>query len=302
MAISEAGINVLGGLGGGLLGVCVAPQVWKIWRTRSARDISYTWSVAYTLGLAFNVAYLVLEHATVGWAFGILEVVLAFAVVLSKMYFDAQWKRMHKTLEARTEASMHGAKRFAAPEASTHGGSIHGSRRGFGGSMHGGPSTRSWHSTTVRARTTYSLDGIYHGALRQLDSSVHGRSNIDGLSHMGNGWAHTNTEGSIHNKDPGSPLTSVNGVMNSSILVDMQGADGTQNDRSSHRALQTFHSEQQQLQQQEEQQQQEQQPGLALPSNYQNELHLHSGTSHEAGSPLNVWQQTPLARDRKSVV
>jgi hypothetical protein len=61
--------------------------------TRSLQDISYSWSAVYTMGLAFNIAYLLLESALVGWICGLLEISLAIAVIVSKIYLDAEWRR-----------------------------------------------------------------------------------------------------------------------------------------------------------------------------------------------------------------
>jgi uncharacterized protein with PQ loop repeat len=42
-------------------------QLIKLWRTKSAKDLSYTYLWLYAVGLLFITVYLYLESATVGW-------------------------------------------------------------------------------------------------------------------------------------------------------------------------------------------------------------------------------------------
>jgi uncharacterized protein with PQ loop repeat len=42
-------------------------QLIKLWRTKSAKDLSYTYLWLYAVGLLFITVYLYLEKATVGW-------------------------------------------------------------------------------------------------------------------------------------------------------------------------------------------------------------------------------------------
>lgn len=51
----------MGVVGGGLLAICLAPQVWRIHKKKSAADIDWSWTGLYAAGLAFNIVYLVLE-------------------------------------------------------------------------------------------------------------------------------------------------------------------------------------------------------------------------------------------------
>jgi uncharacterized protein with PQ loop repeat len=76
--------NVLGTLGGLLLSVCLLPQLWRIWKTRSAADLDYGWMALYGAGLAVNTAYLILVKAPVGAAFHAVELVLVLVMVAAK--------------------------------------------------------------------------------------------------------------------------------------------------------------------------------------------------------------------------
>lgn len=94
--------DALGVVGGVLLAFCLAPQLWKIHRTQSARDIDYGWTALYAAGLAFNIGYLVLSQALVGWIFLIIELALILAVIAYKVALEKPWRR--RTEEAAKPA------------------------------------------------------------------------------------------------------------------------------------------------------------------------------------------------------
>ena len=85
--------DAMGVVGGVLLAFCLVPQLYKIHRTQSAEDIDYGWTALYSGGLAFNIAYLVLEHALVGWIFLIVELILILAVIAYKLVLEKPWRR-----------------------------------------------------------------------------------------------------------------------------------------------------------------------------------------------------------------
>lgn len=85
--------NAMGVVGGSLLAVCLVPQLYKIHRTRSAADIDWGWTALYAGGLAFNIAYLVLEGALVGWIFLVVELALILAVIAYKAALEKPWRR-----------------------------------------------------------------------------------------------------------------------------------------------------------------------------------------------------------------
>lgn len=41
-----------------MLAACLAPQLWKLYRTRSARDLSYLYLCMYDAGLLLTFIYL----------------------------------------------------------------------------------------------------------------------------------------------------------------------------------------------------------------------------------------------------
>lgn len=48
--VSSVAKDVIGGLGGAILSFCLVPQLWKMYCTRSAADLSMPFIVLYTLG------------------------------------------------------------------------------------------------------------------------------------------------------------------------------------------------------------------------------------------------------------
>lgn len=59
--LTSAQQDAIGYVGGGILAICLIPQVAKVVVTRSARDISISWSVLYSIGLTLSLAYLILK-------------------------------------------------------------------------------------------------------------------------------------------------------------------------------------------------------------------------------------------------
>lgn len=66
--------NVVGALGGAVLSACLLPQLYRLWRTRSARDLSYLYLIAYSTGLLLTFIYLYFEGATVAWICMLIEI------------------------------------------------------------------------------------------------------------------------------------------------------------------------------------------------------------------------------------
>ena len=75
--MSATALNVLGFIAGVLTTAAFVPQVLKIWRTRSARDISLGMYTAFTSGVVLWLVY--------GLALGSLPIIVAnvFTLVLS---------------------------------------------------------------------------------------------------------------------------------------------------------------------------------------------------------------------------
>jgi MtN3 and saliva related transmembrane protein len=68
------GITLLGICAGTLTTIAFLPQLVKVWRSKSAKDISMTWLVTFTIGVSLWLIY--------GMLLGQVPIVLANAVTL----------------------------------------------------------------------------------------------------------------------------------------------------------------------------------------------------------------------------
>ncbi|GAA5785782.1 sugar transporter SemiSWEET [Chitiniphilus shinanonensis] len=75
-------------------GVCTTfafvPQVWMVWRTRSARDISLGMYLIFVSGIALWLAYGLMAHAMPVVVANSVTLVLAGSVLAMKLRFDAR--------------------------------------------------------------------------------------------------------------------------------------------------------------------------------------------------------------------
>lgn len=72
--VDAAVADSIGAVGGAVLAACLTPQLYKIWKTRSARDLSYFHLASYTTGLVLTFAYFILLNVTVGWICKCVEI------------------------------------------------------------------------------------------------------------------------------------------------------------------------------------------------------------------------------------
>ena len=56
----------IGWLGGLILGLCAVPQVWKTYRTRKARDLSWTFLGMWFGGEVLTLAYIMEQNVRLG--------------------------------------------------------------------------------------------------------------------------------------------------------------------------------------------------------------------------------------------
>mmetsp|Transcript_23368 Transcript_23368/g.57997 ORF Transcript_23368/g.57997 Transcript_23368/m.57997 type:complete len:125 (-) Transcript_23368:79-453(-) len=95
--------DIPGYIGGGILAVCVVPQIIKVFRTRSAKDISFLWSAMYILGLVLTTVYLIGIGATAGYVGTLIEIAVAVFLVLTKIYFDSREPAVDANLNSSTK-------------------------------------------------------------------------------------------------------------------------------------------------------------------------------------------------------
>ncbi len=78
----------IGLVAGFLTTIAFVPQVLKIWRTRSARDISLPMYVAFTIGVALWLCYGLMTDALPVVLANVVTLALACTVILMKLRFD----------------------------------------------------------------------------------------------------------------------------------------------------------------------------------------------------------------------
>jgi len=107
--LSQAGKDALGYTGGGLLAVCLIPQIAKLLITRSARDISLAWTLLYLSGTALTLVYLILEGAMAAWIPLVIETAACLLTLILKLLFDHTklGRRLPVGLEVNPDASIH---------------------------------------------------------------------------------------------------------------------------------------------------------------------------------------------------
>jgi MtN3 and saliva related transmembrane protein len=88
MILFDVTESFLGYVGGLLMGVAFIPQVWKAWKTKSTKDISYGWQILYLVGCILNYAYLIMVHATAAWIMATIEIFLSILLLIMKINFD----------------------------------------------------------------------------------------------------------------------------------------------------------------------------------------------------------------------
>lgn len=145
--LSDAGTDAIGFVGGGVLAICLIPQIGKIVLTRSAQDISYAWSVLYMLGLSLSLVYLILKNALAAWIPLVIEIAGCITIICLKTFFEhtivgRKWcaaRQVDTNVPADFSVrSIPGISHMASihPDISWHGrtgsmhGSVHGSKHG----------------------------------------------------------------------------------------------------------------------------------------------------------------------------
>ena len=107
--LSQAGKDALGYTGGGLLAVCLIPQIAKLLITRSARDISLAWTLLYLSGTALTMVYLIFEGAMAAWIPLVIETAACLLTLILKLLFDHTklGRRLPVGMEVKLDASIH---------------------------------------------------------------------------------------------------------------------------------------------------------------------------------------------------
>ncbi|HYA46909.1 MAG TPA: SemiSWEET transporter [Burkholderiales bacterium] len=80
-------LDLIGAAAGALTTIAFIPQVWRIWQTRSARDLSLSMYLIFTTGVALWFVYGLLLGAVPVIASNGVTLVLAGTVLAMKLRF-----------------------------------------------------------------------------------------------------------------------------------------------------------------------------------------------------------------------
>ncbi len=83
-------LEIVGYAAGFLVALALAPQVIKIWRTKSAKDLSYVWTTMFLVGLILYIVYAGLNRVWPLFIFTIIEAMMVITLVILKMIYDAK--------------------------------------------------------------------------------------------------------------------------------------------------------------------------------------------------------------------
>jgi MtN3 and saliva related transmembrane protein len=79
--------DVLGMIAGTLTTVSFVPQVLKIWRSRSAGDISFGMFLLFSLGVVLWLMYGIAIHSLPVIVSNVVTLVLSVSIIVMKLYF-----------------------------------------------------------------------------------------------------------------------------------------------------------------------------------------------------------------------
>ncbi|MBE9609309.1 SemiSWEET transporter [Chitinilyticum piscinae] len=90
--MSPQAIEMLGLVAGACTTIAFLPQVWQVWKTRSAKDISLGMYLLFVSGVAMWLGYGLLARAVPVVVANTLTLILAGAVLVMKLVFDRKDK------------------------------------------------------------------------------------------------------------------------------------------------------------------------------------------------------------------
>ncbi|ORY30321.1 hypothetical protein BCR33DRAFT_703505 [Rhizoclosmatium globosum] len=106
MADASPVVNACGAIGGGLLAVCTAPQLYQMWKTKSADDVSLSFTILYTAGLTMSAIYTGLIGAWAGAIPLIIECFFGLILITAKIVLTSKSEKEKKKKMDGTEVEL----------------------------------------------------------------------------------------------------------------------------------------------------------------------------------------------------
>jgi MtN3 and saliva related transmembrane protein len=91
--MSPAAIEILGLIAGTLTTISFLPQVWQVWKSKSAKDISLGMYSIFVTGVALWLGYGLLVGSAPVYLANTVTLILAGAVLVMKVIFDRRDKQ-----------------------------------------------------------------------------------------------------------------------------------------------------------------------------------------------------------------
>lgn len=82
--------TVLGYIAGALTTMSLVPQVWKMWKTKSARDVSLAMFLVFVVGISLWIAYGVSIRSAPVIIANTVSLLLGFVVLWLKFKFNGR--------------------------------------------------------------------------------------------------------------------------------------------------------------------------------------------------------------------
>jgi MtN3 and saliva related transmembrane protein len=81
-------LEVVGYIAGLLVALALAPQLIKIWRTKSAKDLSFVWTTSFLIGLILYIIYAGMNQVWPLFVFTIIEALMVITLIILKIKYD----------------------------------------------------------------------------------------------------------------------------------------------------------------------------------------------------------------------
>ena len=96
---SISSIDILGLVAGSLTTIAFVPQLIKVWRSKSAKDISYIMFIMFIIGIVLWEVYGWEIHSLPVVLFNVITFILALAILILKVIFDGEIFSKKETLK-----------------------------------------------------------------------------------------------------------------------------------------------------------------------------------------------------------
>ena len=82
--------NYIGYSGGIVLSICLIPQIFKVYKTKDAENISYLWQILYIIGISLHLYYGVYYNLLPIFIPTIIELCFIFILLILKINYSKQ--------------------------------------------------------------------------------------------------------------------------------------------------------------------------------------------------------------------